>query len=66
MYKYINKSGNKYGLGVQKRRARARRSACTVADLWEVELGEVPPLQPVGGVGNIAGDRGLAITDGGT
>lgn len=38
----------------------------TVADLRQVELGEVPPLQAVRGVGDVAGHRRLAVPDGRT
>ena len=38
----------------------------TVADLRQVEFGEVPPLQAVRGVRDVAGDRRLTVPDGRT
>lgn len=39
---------------------------CTVADLRQIKLGEVPPLQAVSGVRDVAGDCRLAVPDRGT
>lgn len=38
-------------------------SFCTVADLRQVKLGEVPPLQTVGGVRDVTGDCRLTVPD---
>lgn len=42
------------------------RSSRTVTDLWEVKLGEVPPLQAVRRVGDVAGDRRLTFANRGS
>lgn len=34
----------------------------TVANLRQIEVSEVPPLQAIGGVGDVAGDGRLAIS----
>lgn len=36
---------------------------CTVTDLRQIKLGEVPPLQAVSGVCDVAGDCRLAVPD---
>lgn len=43
--------------------SRKRRSLFTVADLRQVKLGKVPPLQTVGGVCDVAGNCRLTITN---
>lgn len=42
---------------------QVKRFFCTVADLRQVKLGEVPPLQAVGGVRDVAGDCRLTVSD---
>ena len=35
----------------------------TITDFWEVKLSEVPPLEPVGSIGNVTGHSRLSITN---
>lgn len=41
---------------------KVNRRSRTVADLWQIKFGEVPPLQTVGGVSDVAGHRGLTVS----
>lgn len=77
MYEEANEGSKQFSFGVMmlmsvekkrtggKSRAGGRREF-TVADLRQVKLGEVPPLQPVGGVSDVASHCGLSVTDGRT
>lgn len=48
---------------LQQIQQRKAQFFCTVADLRQVKLGEVPPLQAVSGVCDVAGDCRLAVPD---